>query len=259
MTVLRRIGPRGHLKLTKSEKYLSPTGFPSSLRLGDTPDSRSARHAAVPCRQRPDIVRVRVHQAALARARCQSAIWRCWRSRATTAAMGRHSSAPWITALPTGGRYDRHIQRRGVHAARTGAPADDRAPMGRLIRFVQTRDLLKTSARRAQKLAQDNNAGLETYQLLVWTLEEQLVRSDGLYVLPSCGLFKSFNACLDWKRLTSGEACGRQVETLRQLREANTTQSSRALQFAEDVGAAYSQATRIGARAGTAARFTRGD
>lgn len=127
--------------------------------------------------------------------------------------------------------------------------------MGRLIRFVQTRDLLKTSAR----LAQDNNAGLETYQLLVWTLEEQLVRSDGLYVLPSCGLFKSFNACLDWKRLTSGEACGRQVETLRQLREANTTQSSRALQFAEDVGAAYSQATRIGARAGTAARFTRGD
>ena len=131
--------------------------------------------------------------------------------------------------------------------------------MGRLIRFVQTRDLLKTSARRAQKLAQDNNAGLETYQLLVWTLEEQLVRSDGLYVLPSCGLFKSFNACLDWKRLTSGEACGRQVETLRQLREANTTQSSRALQFAEDVGAAYSQATRIGARAGTAARFTRGD
>ena len=59
--------------------------------------------------------------------------------------------------------------------------ADDRALMERLIRFAQAHDLLKKNAERAQKLAQDSNAALETYQRQVRTLEEQLARSDGLY------------------------------------------------------------------------------
>jgi hypothetical protein len=62
--------------------------------------------------------------------------------------------------------------------------ADDRALMERLIRFAQAHDLLKKNAERAQKLAQDSNARLETYQRQVRVLEEQLARSDGLYVAP---------------------------------------------------------------------------
>jgi hypothetical protein len=55
--------------------------------------------------------------------------------------------------------------------------------MERLIRFTQAHDLLKKNAERAQKLAQESNAALETYQKQVRTLEERLARSDGMYVL----------------------------------------------------------------------------
>jgi hypothetical protein len=60
--------------------------------------------------------------------------------------------------------------------------SDDRALMERLIRFAQAHDLLKKNAERAQKLAQESNAALETYQKQVRTLEEHLARSDGSYV-----------------------------------------------------------------------------
>src|SRR6266446_1460836 len=42
--------------------------------------------------------------------------------------------------------------------------SDDRALMERLIRFAQAHDLLKKNAERAQKLAQESNSALETYQ-----------------------------------------------------------------------------------------------
>ena len=60
--------------------------------------------------------------------------------------------------------------------------SDDRALMERLIRFAQAHDLLKKNAERAQKLAQESNAALETYQRQVRTLEEHLAlaRSDGM-------------------------------------------------------------------------------
>lgn len=51
--------------------------------------------------------------------------------------------------------------------------ADDRALIERLIRFAQAHDLLKKNAERAQKLAQDGNNALETYQKQVRTLEER--------------------------------------------------------------------------------------
>jgi hypothetical protein len=60
--------------------------------------------------------------------------------------------------------------------------SDDRALMERLIRFAQAHDLLKKNAERAQKLAQESNVALETYQKQVRTLEEHLARSDGSYV-----------------------------------------------------------------------------
>jgi len=57
--------------------------------------------------------------------------------------------------------------------------SDDRALMERLIRFAHAHDLLKKNAERAQKLAQESNAALETYQRQVRTLEEHLARASG--------------------------------------------------------------------------------
>lgn len=51
--------------------------------------------------------------------------------------------------------------------------ADDRALIERLIRFAQAHDLLKKNAERAQKLALESNAALETYQKQVKTLEDR--------------------------------------------------------------------------------------
>lgn len=51
--------------------------------------------------------------------------------------------------------------------------ADDRALIERLIRFAQAHDLLKKNAERAQKLATDSSAALETYQKQVKTLEDR--------------------------------------------------------------------------------------
>jgi len=50
---------------------------------------------------------------------------------------------------------------------------DDKALIERLVRFAQAHDLLKKNAERAQKLAQDGNTALETYQKQVRILEER--------------------------------------------------------------------------------------
>ena len=46
--------------------------------------------------------------------------------------------------------------------------------MERLIPFAQAHDFLQSGAQRAQKVAQESNAALETYQKEVRTLEEHL-------------------------------------------------------------------------------------
>lgn len=51
--------------------------------------------------------------------------------------------------------------------------ADDKALVERLIRFAQAHDLLKKNAERAQKLAIDTGAALETYQKQVKVLEDR--------------------------------------------------------------------------------------
>ncbi len=53
--------------------------------------------------------------------------------------------------------------------------ADDRALIERLLRFAQAHDLLKKNAERAQKLAQESNSALETYQKQVKMLEDRNV------------------------------------------------------------------------------------
>lgn len=53
--------------------------------------------------------------------------------------------------------------------------ADDRALIERLLRFAQAHDLLKKNAERAQKLAQESNVALETYQKQVKMLEDRTI------------------------------------------------------------------------------------
>ncbi|KAH8989745.1 Up-regulated during septation-domain-containing protein [Lactarius akahatsu] len=110
--------------------------------------------------------------------------------------------------------------------------ATDRALMERLIRFAQAHDLLKKNAERAQKLAQDSNAALETYQRQVRMLEEQLASSDGLQEQVDQ---------LAAEKLAVEERAAEQAETLRQLTEANAVLSARALQLAEDAAAAQEE------------------
>ncbi|KAH9026914.1 hypothetical protein EDB85DRAFT_2276832 [Lactarius pseudohatsudake] len=124
--------------------------------------------------------------------------------------------------------------------------ADDRALMERVIRFAQAHDLLKKNAEHAQKLAQDSNAALETYQRQVRTLEEQLASSDGLYAPLSPSSRTAGIYCLDRQeqvdqlaaeKLAVEERAAEQAETLRELTEANAVLSARALQLAEDAAA----------------------
>lgn len=61
------------------------------------------------------------------------------------------------------------------------------------------------------------------------------------------------------EKLAVEERAAEQTETLRQLTEANTALSSRALQLAEDAAAAQEEQGSIRAQAGIAAGFSRGD
>ncbi|KAI0287600.1 Up-regulated during septation-domain-containing protein, partial [Russula brevipes] len=104
--------------------------------------------------------------------------------------------------------------------------SDDRALMERLIRFAQAHDLLKKNAERAQKLAQESNAALETYQRQVHTLEEHLARTDGLYVEQ-----------LAAEKVAMERRVAEQTAEQRQLKDANTALSARALQLAQEASA----------------------
>jgi methyl-accepting chemotaxis protein len=133
--------------------------------------------------------------------------------------------------------------------------SDDRALMERLIRFAQAHDLLKKNAERAQKLAQESNAALETYQRQVRTLEEHLANSDGWYVdtfLPPFFFLSVFffliYSCreeqverVSAEKLALEQRAAEQAETLRELTSANAALSARALQLAQDATAAQEE------------------
>jgi hypothetical protein len=55
--------------------------------------------------------------------------------------------------------------------------ADDRALIERLVRFARAHELLKKNAERAQKLAMESNAALETYQKQVKMLDDRNISS----------------------------------------------------------------------------------
>ena len=91
----------------------------------------------------------------------------------------------------------------------------------RYIRFAQTPDLLKKSVERAQKLAQDNIAALETHQRQMRT-EEQLTRSDSLERLP----FAFFFPCIE-VRLDRNSLIGLRSRSARLKRQSRSASSQR--------------------------------
>lgn len=135
---------------------------------------------------------------------------------------------------------------------------DDRALIERLIRFAQSHDLLKKNADRAQKLAQESNSALETYQKQVRTLEERnmsmVTKQATMFVStgPSShislanGLHRQdevyqLQMTLDQqtKEMRTLETKGLdQNEVLRQLEQSNSALSARVLTLAEEAASA---------------------
>ncbi|EGO02115.1 hypothetical protein SERLA73DRAFT_48805 [Serpula lacrymans var. lacrymans S7.3] len=118
--------------------------------------------------------------------------------------------------------------------------ADDRALIERLIRFAQAHDLLKKNAERAQKLAQDSNSALETYQKQVTSLEDQ----NGALSLKQAALLEEIqrlheavDRAFAAKREVEVHAAD-QAETCRQLTEANNALSAKTLTLAEEAASA---------------------
>ncbi|KAH9174504.1 hypothetical protein EDB89DRAFT_1904410 [Lactarius sanguifluus] len=207
-------------------KDASAAGFVAILQppLGDTPVSRSARrtaqrcHAALSHRQRANITQ------RPGRASAQEGSGnRCLR---------RTQFGPgytWLAEIACGRRRKARARAQlsvEAFALRVQALiAYNCALMECLIRFAQAHDLLKKNAEHAQKLAQDSNAALETYQRQVRTLEEQLAMSDGLQEQVDQ---------LAVEKLAVEERAAEQAEALHQLTEAKAVLSARALQLAED-------------------------
>ncbi|KAG0702418.1 Up-regulated during septation-domain-containing protein [Suillus ampliporus] len=117
---------------------------------------------------------------------------------------------------------------------------DDRALIERLIRFAQAHDLLKKNAERAQKLAQDSNTALETYQRQVTTLERQnvsLLSKQNALMDEIRELQDAIERAMGEKREMEMHA-GDQAEMCRQLAETNNALSAKMLTLAEEAAAA---------------------
>ncbi|KAI0722322.1 Up-regulated during septation-domain-containing protein [Cerioporus squamosus] len=120
--------------------------------------------------------------------------------------------------------------------------ADDRALIERLIRFAQAHDLLKKNAERAQKLAQESNAALETYQKQVKLLEERNVAM----IAKQTALQDEVQNLQDvvdritQEKLELETQAAEQAETCRQLTDANNSLSARVLKLAEENNSASS-------------------
>ncbi|KAG1873560.1 Up-regulated during septation-domain-containing protein [Suillus subalutaceus] len=117
---------------------------------------------------------------------------------------------------------------------------DDRALIERLIRFAQAHDLLKKNAERAQKLAQDSNTALETYQRQVATLERQnasLVSKQNALMDEIRDLQDAIERAVCESREMEMHAAD-QAETCRQLTEANSSLSAKTLRLAEEAAVA---------------------
>lgn len=135
--------------------------------------------------------------------------------------------------------------------------ADDRALIERLIRFAQAHDLLKKNAERAQKLVQESNTALETYQKQVKMLED---RNMSMMENQAAMCVSYFPFCTNGSdiqyredelqrlqlavdRITAEKrevesSAAEQAESLRHLQGINDTLSARTLGLAEEAAAA---------------------
>lgn len=114
--------------------------------------------------------------------------------------------------------------------------ADDRALIERLIRFAQAHDLLKKNAERAQKLAQDSNVALETYQKQVRTLEERNISlmTQQAELQDEVQWLQEQVDRLQSEKLEIETRAAEQAETCAQLTEANNQLSAKALLMANE-------------------------
>ncbi|KZT42992.1 hypothetical protein SISSUDRAFT_1125231 [Sistotremastrum suecicum HHB10207 ss-3] len=110
--------------------------------------------------------------------------------------------------------------------------ADDRALIERLIRFAQSHELLKTNAERAQKLAQDSSAALETYQKQVKTLQERNITND-LRAQEIQNLQEALEEAREGRRELEMRAAD-QAAQIGHLQEANNALSAQALKLAAE-------------------------
>ncbi|KAG5648765.1 hypothetical protein DXG03_000113 [Asterophora parasitica] len=117
---------------------------------------------------------------------------------------------------------------------------DDRALIERLVRFAQAHDLLKKNAERAQKLAQEGNTALETYQKQVRTLEERnmTMAAKQAALLEELQQLQSSLDRIESEKRDVEMLAAEQAETCRQLTEANNTLSARTLTLAEEAASA---------------------
>ncbi|KAL4247077.1 hypothetical protein ABKN59_001391 [Abortiporus biennis] len=149
---------------------------------------------------------------------------------------------------------------KSAHASSVGGPftveafaervqaliVDDRALIERLIRFAQAHDLLKKNAERAQKLAQESNAALETYQKQVKLLEGRNLSM----VSKQAALqdeIQSLQEAVDRitaEKLEVETLAAEQAETCAQLTDANNKLSARALALAEEAATAQGSTRR---------------
>ncbi|EJF62289.1 hypothetical protein DICSQDRAFT_180160 [Dichomitus squalens LYAD-421 SS1] len=113
--------------------------------------------------------------------------------------------------------------------------ADDRALIERLIRFAQAHDLLKKNAERAQKLAQESNSALETYQKQVKLLEERNITSIAKQTALQDEVSNLHEAVdrITAAKLELETQAAEQAETCRQLTDANNSLSAQVLKLAE--------------------------
>ncbi|TFK90878.1 hypothetical protein K466DRAFT_542726 [Polyporus arcularius HHB13444] len=120
--------------------------------------------------------------------------------------------------------------------------ADDRALIERLIRFAQAHDLLKKNAERAQKLAQESNAALETYQKQVKLLEERNVAmiAKQTALQDEVHNLQEVVDRITQEKLELETQAAEQAETCRQLTDANNSLSARVLKLAEENNSASS-------------------
>ncbi|KAI0832767.1 Up-regulated during septation-domain-containing protein [Trametes gibbosa] len=122
---------------------------------------------------------------------------------------------------------------------------DDRALIERLIRFAQAHDLLKKNAERAQKLAQESNAALETYQKQVKMLEERNITmiSKQAALQDEVQNLQEAVDRITAEKLELETQAAEQAETCRQLTDTNNTLSARVLKLADE-GASASNSVR---------------